>query len=179
MRLRLLSVPTLALLALTGCTSTGGFELGIDLAEQRVDGNPVGGLLGGFFEVPIPLMVDLAAETAARDTGPAQRVRLVELSLAITPTAESEGDTDDFGFLDGAEIFVESADAGSSLRRQRIATLEEVPEGARELFFATDPEVDLLPYIDEGARLTSSAEGTVPPDDVTFDGRAVLSVEVL
>lgn len=173
-------IPLLALLAslLAGCLGAGDFEVDIDVAEQHIDGNPLGGLLGGVFEVPIPLDVDLAAETAARDTGPAQHVRLAELSLVITPTAEPEGDTDDFDFLDSAAIFVESRQSGSSLPRVEVAHVDPAPNGVRQIFFDTDARVDLLPYIDEGARLTSSAQGHAPPDDVTFVGRAVLSVEV-
>ena len=57
--------------------------------------------------------------------------------------------------------------------------MSAVPDGARQIAFETDTSVDLRPYINEGARLTSSAEGTVPPDDVTFDGQILLTVEVL
>jgi hypothetical protein len=162
----------LPVLLASGCRGLGAFEVAIDLAEQRVSGSPLGGLLGGLFEVPIPLDVDVAAETAARETGPAQRVRLVELSLRTTNET-------DFDFLDSAEVFVQSRQSGSSLPRVRVAIVDPVPGGARQIFFETDEEVDLLPYIREGARLTSSARGRVPPADVTFDGRAVLSVEVL
>ena len=168
----------IALSILVGCSDLGSFAVELDLAEQRVPGSPVGGLLGGLFEVPIPLDVDLEAETAARDTGPVQHVRLSQLTLRITPTAEPEGDTDDFGFIDSVEIFVESTSADSELPRVRVARLpEEV--GGREIAFETDPSVDLLPYIREGARLTSEASGQAPEDDVTFDGRAVLDLEVL
>ena len=164
---------------LGGCTGFGGFELTLDIPEQRVDGNPLGGLLGTPFDAPIPLMIDLASETAARDTGPAQHVRLSALTLSITPTAEPEGDTDDLAFIDRAEIFVESTQSGSSLPRVRVAVLEQVPAGTRQVSFETDASVDLLPYVQEGARLTSSADGEVPPDDVTFEGSVLLSVEVL
>ncbi|MEQ8458912.1 MAG: hypothetical protein RLO52_09225 [Sandaracinaceae bacterium] len=167
------------LLLAFGCSNLLAFDLTLNLAEQRVNGSPVGGLLGGFFELPIPLEVDLASETAARDTGPAQAVRLTALTLDITPTAEEAGDTDDFGFVDSIEIFVESRESGSDLPRVRVANVSAVPDGARQIAFETDTSVDLRPYINEGARLTSSAEGTVPPDDVTFDGQILLTVEVL
>lgn len=169
-----------ALLTVTGCGPAGllSFELGYDVAEQRVEGSPLGGLLGGVVDVPIPLDIDLAAETASRDTGPAQHVHLTELRLDITATEEPAGDTDDFDFLDTVEIFVESARSGSSLPRQRVASLEAVPRGARTISLAPD-DVDLIAYVQEGARLTSSASGRVPPDDVTFTGHLTLVVEVL
>ncbi len=163
---------------LSGCVGAGAFEVDVALQEQRVSGSPLGGLLSGFFDVPVPLNVDLAAETAARDTRPAQHVRLIDLTLSITATEEADGDTDDFDFLDSVDVYVESAQSGSSLPRVRVATLYPAPRGARTVSFETDTSIDLLPYINEGARLTSSARGHAPPDDVSFDGRAALSVEV-
>jgi hypothetical protein len=165
-------------LAISGCGAIG-FDLPIELREQHIEGSVLGGVLGGVFEVPIPLDIDLQAETQARDTGPAQHVRLAALTLSITTTDEPSGDTDDFAFIDGVEIWVESAQSGSSLPRTRVAELGPVPDGAREISFTTDESVDLLPYINEGARLTSSAQGTQPDDDVSFDGVVMLSVEVL
>lgn len=175
--------PILALsaaLAVSACGPRGfaSFALGYDTAEQQVDGNPLGGLLGNAIDVPIPLDVDLAAETAARDTGPAQHVHLTELRLDITETAEVAPDTDDFDFVDRIEIFVESSQSGSALPRQRVASLEAVPRGARSISLTPD-DVDLIDYLREGARLTSSASGTVPPDDVTFAGHLELAIEVL
>lgn len=76
------------------------------------------------------------------------------------------------------QVYVESTQSGSTLPRVRIAQIDSVPRSARQIYFDTDTSVNLLPYIDEGARLTSSAQGHAPPDDVTFDGRAALSVEV-
>lgn len=174
------AVVSSAFLALTACGPRGllSFELGHDIAEQRVEGSPVGGLLGNVVEVPIPLDVDLAAETASRDTGPAQHVYLTELRFDITTTEEPAGDADDFDFLDAVEIYVESARSGSSLPRRRLAALEAVPRGARRLELRPDG-LDLIEYVREGARLTSSGSGRLPPDDVSFSGHLTLAVEVL
>jgi hypothetical protein len=174
MRTSFLSI--VAVLALTGCSGIVSFSVGYDVAEQRVAGSPLGGLLGGVIDVPLD--VDLSAETAARDTGPAQHVYLTELTLEITPTAEPEGDTDDFDFVDSIEIFVESARSGTALPRVRVAHSDPVPRGARRIELALD-DVDLVEYVREGARLTSSSTGRVPPDDVTLDGHLTLVVEVL
>lgn len=181
-RLRLLaSFGTLGIamsFVLASCAPVG-FDIDVPLDEQVVPGSPLGGLLGGFFEVPIALTVDIAAETAARDTGPAKAVRLAGLYLEITTTEEPSGDTDNFDFLDQTELFVESAQSGSSLPRVRIAEVANVPKGVRRIDFVTHSDVDLLPYINEGARLSGSATGTPPPDDVSFDGVATLTIEVL
>lgn len=166
---------TLMAIALPGC-GLARFTLGQDIAEQQIEGNPLGGLLGPLV-LPIPLDVDLAAETAARGTGPAQHVYLGALTLSVTPTAEPAGDTDDLSFIDSIEIFVESSASGSSLPRQRVARLDPAPDGTRTL--SIDPEpVDLIEYVREGARLTANASGTLPPDDVTYGGRVDLIVEV-
>jgi len=164
---------------LTGCASVGGFEISQALPERTVAGNPLGGLLGGFVDVPIPLDVDVASQTAARDTGPATALRLTDLRLRITSTEEPPGDEDDFAFIESAEVFVASAASDSTLPRVRVATASQPPAGARELVFTTDSSVDLLPYAREGAELSAEASGEAPPDDVSFDGAIVLAVEVL
>lgn len=173
-RLGLGAALALALLFTTGCAGAG-FEVGIDLRESTVQGNPLGGLLGGLVEVPIPLDVDVAAETAARDTGPAQAVRLLDLRFFVTETEEPAGDTDDLAFVESAVVFVEA----EGLPRVQIAEAVPPRSGERVLLFMTEPSVNLLPYVNAGARLTSRAAGTAPPDDVSFAGSATLSVEVL
>ncbi len=161
---------------LLGC-GIARFTIGQAIAEQRIDGNPLGGLLGPV-SVPIPLAVDLAAETAARNTGPAQHVYLVALSLSVTSSSEPAGDTDDLSFIDAIEIFVEPTASGSTLPRQRVARLDPAPDAQRSLSLDCEP-VDLIGYLREGARLTASARGTVPADDVSYVGQLELAVEVL
>jgi hypothetical protein len=148
---------------------------GYDLAEQRVMGSPVGGLGGTLLDMPIE--VDIDAETAARDTGPAESVYLTSFTLSITPTAEPAGDTDDFDFVDSVEVFI-TGRAGSSLPRIRIASIANVPAGARTLVFAVEGH-ELLPYFREGAWIEATGTGTAPPDDVTYDGHLELAIEVL
>ena len=169
------SALVLAALALGGC-GIARFSIPYEITEQRVMGSPLGGLLGPVVDIPID--IDLTAETAARDTGPAQHVFLTELTLAITTTDEPAGDTDDFDFIDSIDIFVESGTAGSTLPRVRVAHLDPVPMGARAISLELDG-VDLIQYVREGAVLTSSASGTAPPDDVTFDGHLTFAIDVL
>lgn len=157
----------------------GDFELPIEIGETTVEGSLLGGLLGGLFDVPIALDVDLEAETEARGTGPVQNVYLTRFYLDVTPTAEPAGDSDSLDFIDTVDIFVESTQSGSSLPRQRVATLDGVEDGARHVEFDCDTSIDLLPYINEGARLTAEATGNQPTDDVSFNGLAILLVEVL
>ncbi len=181
--MRHLSLAALACLFLPGCFlfmddgSLVSFPVEYDLPEQTVQGNLLGGLLGSLLPLPIAVDVDLEAETRARDTGPAQHVYLTEMRLFVTPTAEPAGDSDDFGFLDSIEVYVESRDPGTRLPRQRIAHLDSVPQ-ASSISLQLD-DVDLIDYVNEGALLTASATGGAPFDDVTFSGQLELVVEVL
>lgn len=174
----------LASLCLSGCfllMEDGGlvsFTIEHDLPEQTVEGSLLGGVIGSLTPVPIAVEIDLEAETRARDTGPAQHVHLTDFRLFITPSAESASDSDDFGFLDSIDVYVESRESGSSLPRQRIAHLDPVPDGARTISLSLD-DVDLIEYVNEGALLTATATGSQPPDDVTFAGQIELVVDVL
>lgn len=60
----------------------------------------------------------------------------------------------------------------------RIAHLDPAPDGQRTLSLESDG-VDLLPYVNEGARITATAAGSAPPDDVSYNGRLELLVVVL
>jgi hypothetical protein len=172
---RSLAVFSLAL-ALLAC-GIASFPYGYDIPEQRVPGSPVGALLGGTL-IDIPLNIDLSAETAARGTGPAQHVYLTGFTLRVTSTDEPSGDTDDLSFISSIEIFAESAQSGSSLPRVRVAHLDSVPAGARSIALAVDG-VDLIQYVREGARLTATAQGHEPPDDVSYDGHLDFAIDVL
>lgn len=172
---------SLALLLLVFASASGcgvaSFPYGYDIAEQHVPGNPLAPLLGPTL-LDTPLNLDLAAETAARGTGPAQHVYLTELTLRVTSTDEPAGDSDDLGFIESIDIYAQSAQSGSSLPRVRVAHLSSVPAGARSISLATEG-VDLIEYVREGARLTATASGHAPPDDVSYDGHAQFAIEVL
>ena len=58
------------------------------------------------------------------------------------------------------------------------ADLLTVPRGVQTLNLQCYPNVDLVPYINEGARISSTAAGKVPPQDVTFDGQITIEVRV-
>lgn len=163
--------------ALPGCASVSDFDVKRSIAEQRVSGSPLAGILDDLFAVPIPIDVDIASETAARDTGPATSSHLRQLELRITPTAEGASDSDDFGFLDSVNVFIESTRQNSSLPRTQIAEAVNIAP-SRVLPFEVASSVDVLPYADEGSRFVSEVKGSVPRDDVSFDGSFTLRVEV-
>ena len=75
-------------------------------------------------------------------------------------------------------MHVESAKEGSDLPRLVLASLDPVPRGLTTLELKPN-DVDLLPYIEERAVITSSASGTPPADDVTFVGVYAVEIEAL
>jgi hypothetical protein len=166
-----------AALALMGC-GIGDFDIDRGISEQRVPGNALSGLLDTFFDTPIPMDVNIQQETSARDSGPAQSAHLSRLDFRITPSAMLAPDKDDFSFLDSATVFIESTKAGSTLQRKKIAEALDV-KATNVLRFRTFGGVNVLPYTEEGARFVSEAEGSAPPDDVSFDGSFTVTVELL
>src|SRR5262245_25156349 len=116
---RLLLVPITCLLV-TGCGALS-FDVSQDLPEQHVMGsaNPLSGLLPDFL-VAVPITIDLKAETAKRNTGPATSASLKELTLAATPHEAPSGN---FDFLSEVHVFV-APSQGGSLPRIEIATLK-------------------------------------------------------
>jgi hypothetical protein len=169
----------LTVLALLGSSGCGlGFNIDRDIPEQHVPGSPLGALLGGLFELPIPIELDLEEETAARNTGPAKRVILKSLSLHVADTEEGTEGEGDLSFIDSVDVWVSSSLPESSLEPQLVATLGKVERGAREVDFDTFTEVNLKAYVEEGALLSTNATGRAPSQAVTFAGSIRIRVEV-
>lgn len=154
------------------------FDITQAVPEQRIMGSVLGALLGSFIPTPFPLSINLEQETRARGTGPAQSAGLKALSFRLTNIPSPPRSSDTFDFVDRIEIFIESAKAGSSLSKQKIADLLSVPRGVQTLSLQCYPSVDLVPYINEGSRISSSASGKLPAQDVTFDGLITVEIRV-
>lgn len=154
------------------------FDIGQAVPEQRITGSVLGALLASFIPTPFSLNINLAQETQARGTGPAQSAGLKALSFRLTNIPNPPRSSDNFDFVDRIEIFVESTKSGTSLTKQKVADLLTVPRGVQTLNLQCYPNVDLVPYINEGARISSTAAGKVPPQDVTFDGQITIEVRV-
>ena len=165
-----------ALFVLAAGCSVLDFNVDQDIEEQVIEGSPLPGVLDGFLAAPIQL--DLQSEIAAQETGPVDQVRLTSLSFDITATARPAGDTDDWSFLTSVDLYVESTMAGSNLPRTKVASVTN-PGAVTRLVFTPVDGVNLLPYVNEGARLVTEASGNAPPDDVSFAGRAVFRVSPL
>ncbi len=160
-------------LALFFFSSCGGVHFDVDqaLGEQRIPGSPLGAVLPSLLPNPFRLNVDLKAETAKRGTGPATAAFLKSLTLAATPAANPSGN---FGFLEEVHVFIEAP----ALPKKEVALLKPVPSEATSVTFTIIDGVDLLPYVNAGASITTTATGTQPARDFTFDGKVVLDIRV-
>lgn len=162
-------------LVLAGCSVTD-FDIEQPVLEQRVQGSPLPGPLTALF--PLPLDIDISQKIKQMETGPIDSVTLSELTLTITPTAMPSGDSDDWSFVDEIHVFVASSKMGSTLPRVEIANVH-APGTVTTLQFDVMKDVDLQPYIEEGSVVEGESSGTVPEDDVTYDGKGVFTVHPL
>ncbi|MBA3461636.1 MAG: hypothetical protein H0T46_16860 [Deltaproteobacteria bacterium] len=168
-------LPVLVVALVSGCSLTD-FDIEQPIVEQRVQGSPIPGPLQVLF--PLPLDLDLSAAIRERETGPIDSVNLTSLELTITPTARPTGDTDDWSFVESIRVFVRSSQSGSTLPRVEIASVTS-PGATTTMKFVCNSKVDLDPYVNEGSVIESEGRGTLPPDDVTYDGKAVFTVHPL
>lgn len=178
LKLTSLAVSFALCLVASGC-GVLDFDIEQPVPEQRIMSNLVGQLLGTLVPSPFPLNVNFEQETKARGTGPVKAAGLKSLIFEITPTAMQGTDMDDFSFVQSVDIYIESTKQGTALQRVKIADLPSAPGAVKQLDLHTYPDVNLLPYINEGSRITSMASGQVPPDDVTFAGKIVVHVNTL
>ena len=167
--------PLIAIVLCAGCSDLVDFDISQAMPEQRVQGSPLPGPLAALF--PLPLDLDLAAEIEERDPGPIDSITISSLSLSITDTARPGGDADDWAFVESIRVFVKSSRQGSSLPRVEIASVSAPGAVTTLTFQVTD--VNIKPYVDEGSIVESEGRGTLPPDDVTYDGAAVFTVHPL
>ena len=121
-----------ALLLLTSLPLACGavsFDVDVLVPEQQIPGSVIGGLLPAFLPNPFTLNVDIKAETAKRNTGPATSATIKSIAFQATPHDTPSGN---FDFVDSIHIFVEAP----SLPKKEIASLEPVPKGTSKLDLA-------------------------------------------
>jgi hypothetical protein len=168
-------VSVVVVVVLAGCGITD-FDIEQPVFEQRVPGSPIPGPLQALF--PLPLDLDLSEKIKELTTGPIDSVNISSLELNITATAMTAGDQDDWSFVEQVHVFVKSAQSGSSLPRVEIAHVAN-PGAVTTMKFVVESKVNLDPYVNEGSVIETTGSGTAPPDDVTYDGKAVFTVHPL
>lgn len=166
---------TIVALLATGC-GLADFDVEQPIPEQRVQGSGLPSPLAALF--PLPLSLDLSAKIQEQTTGPIEAITLSSLTLAITATAVGAGDTDDWSFIDELHVFVKSSRSDSTLPRVEVARALG-PGAVTTLAFEIVGGVNLKPYVDEGSIVESEGQGTLPADDVTYDGQGVFTVQPL
>lgn len=162
----------IAAVALAGC-GVADFDIDQPIVEQRISGSPLPGPLAVLF--PLPLDIDISSKIKEMETGPIDSVTLKSLKLTITATGMPSGDTDDWRFVDEIHVFVESSMSGSTLPRVEICKVVN-PGQVTTLDFEVVSGIDINPYVNEGSVVEAESSGTLPDDDVTYDGEAVFTV---
>lgn len=173
---------SLAAFSLVACSDLGAFTVEQSTGEVLVEGNnsPVNDLLPASVLPPLALDFDLQSELEERDADGAKGVYLEALTLQTTDTAKADADDDDnFDFLNSIEFYVESRREGTELERVLIGSVDPVPTGQTTLDVEVDSTINLKPYAQEGMRLTTSGNGSVPEDDISIEGNVIIEVEVL
>lgn len=166
----------LACIPLAGCLTFSDFDLGRTVPEQTLMGSPVPAPLQSAF--PFAMDLDLSEHIAKFESKRQVQVMLASLQLTVTPSSMPTGDSDNFGFIDELHVFISSSTEGSTLPRIEIAYAVE-PGPVETIEFAVDSTLDLKPYVSEVAKVDAVGSGTVPSDDISFDGRGVVTVHPL
>jgi hypothetical protein len=164
------------LLAITAC-GLDEFDIDQPVPEQAIQGSGIPAPLAALF--PLPLDLDLQAKIDEQeDAGSVDKITLASLRLTITPTRKPAGDSDDWSFVESVEVFVESTRSGTALPKVKIASVAS-PGAVEVMEFDVERGVDLRPYVEEGAMVDTLGSGTIPVDDVSYDGLGVFTVDVL
>lgn len=164
----------LAVAVVAGC-GVIHFDVSQPVPEQTVQGSPLGGLLPSFLPQPFPVTIDVESETQKRDTGPARSANLKSIVFTATPHGMPSGN---FDFVDAIHIYIEPSSSTSSLPKVEIARAQPVPKGRTSLSLDVVPGIDLLPYINAGAKLSATATGTQPAQDFTYDGVVTITIHI-
>ena len=173
---RLSAVTLLLGLSVAGCQADS-FNVTIDVTEQRQVGQ-VGGTISTLLPTPFVFAVNLNDEAKIRNANPPRQAFIKDFTMVITGTARPVGDIDTFDYLNTAEFFVEPTRAGSVLQKVKVADIPAKEGPAGQISPRLVSNLDLLPLLQEGARLTSTATGSTPSDDVTYSASIVLGVDV-
>lgn len=175
----------LLLLPLILCFSSCGLltlELSQDIDEVTVKGFDITNPKFDSDSIfpPVAINIDLDAQIAAQETGPASAAYLKNFKLYITNTAKSGPTDEDYfnDFLSAINIYLEGYDK-SALPRKKIAWVTSMSPKSSALEFTVDSNVDILPYIQKGARVVSDVGGLkLPADDVSYAGSFTVTIKI-
>jgi hypothetical protein len=144
------------------------FDVDQNIPEQTIPGSPLGAVLPAML-FSVPLQVDIDSGLKAHGAGAASGAYVKTVTLTITaPPGET------FSFLDSISLSI----AAPGQQEVEIAALSSVP-AAPTITLAPTGRVNLLPYIKGGsATITTRATGRVPTQDLKFNGKVTITVEI-
>jgi hypothetical protein len=166
----LASIITAGVAAGLGGCGIADFDIEQPVQPQTIQGSGLPAPLAAIF--PLPLNLDLESKIKAKDTGPIDGVTLSSLTLHITSSGG------DWSFVTHIDVSVSSTKSGTQLPKVKIASVAS-PGAVQTMNFDVEHGVNLKPYIDEGSQVDSTASGTQPTRDVSFDGSGVFTVHPL
>ncbi len=100
-------------------------------------------------------------------------------TLSAAPDDQEEDGLalDDLAFIDEVVFYVASESSNSALLRAPIAWFS-APGPVQSVELNVNQALNLLPYLQEGARISSELTGRIPPTDIQIQGTATLNVDV-
>ncbi len=150
--------------------SVAGFDIPYDIPDQTVPGNAVANAAGVVIDVslpPFPINVDVVQQAKANGvSGAVSSVTLT--SLSFTMDASSSGC---FDFIQDLSITISSTNPSTTLAPAVIASGSN--PGCVTTWNLTPSDVNIKPYLDEGAQATPAGHGIPPANDETFGGHLV------
>lgn len=168
-----LLVSALAVLC-AGC-GVFDFEVEREVEEFTVLGDPTRAASGQRVEVDAIPPQEWGQDLEDLPAG----IFMERMHIEITATAADGDDTPDtFDFIDSLVFFVDPTNEGSALGRYPLAWVYS-PGAETRVELTINRALNLLPYIVEGFDVISELRARVPPDDVSFAGKAFLSVDLL
>lgn len=155
------------------------FDLTQSFPGQRIAGTTAGALTT-MLPAPVLLTLDYKGQAVAHNAdGPAVTIAVTGMSLETTVGGSTAASTVPFDFVQSATVYIESTRANSSLARAVIGVQATPPGKITGFNLSTNSGVNILPFLQEGAQLTSTATGSLPGHDVEFTGSITVHVTTL
>ncbi len=142
------------------CSFKADFDIPYDIPPLTITGSSYGST------APFSFYMDLSSDPETHVSG-VSTVTLSSLSFSIT------SDTGCFDFIDDVTIWIASTKSGTTLKRTVVATASS-PGCVDQIALTPAPDVDLKPFLDEGAMVLATGSGVPPQNTLAFDGRVVL-----
>lgn len=177
-----LFIVSCTLLTCAGCSDFGSFTFTEESGEVVIQAQSTGlldVLPADNLLPPFTFDIDLQQRLEEQDATGAKGVYLEGLNLEITPTHEPGEDQDNFDFIKKVDVYIESSKEESTLKRIKIAWLDDVPSDQKLVSFTVDDSIDLKPYVEEGLTLTTEGTGYFPEDDTSFIASTTLRIDIL